>query len=108
MASMGAGMSASLSVPALAAGGIVSGPTLALIGDGSEPEVVSPLSQLPALAAAMAPVTGGYGGRGSGGGGGNTYIIVNANGNITESNQKLGEIVSKALLDKMNHQGKLG
>jgi galactokinase len=66
------------------------------------------LSQLPALAAAMAPVTGGYGGRGSGGGGGNTYIIVNANGNITESNQKLGEIVSKALLDKMNHQGKLG
>jgi hypothetical protein len=75
--------------------------------EGSEPEVVSPLSQLPAMAAAMSPVTGGYGGRGGGTTIYNT-ITVHATGNVTESNEKLGDIVSKALLDKMKGQGKLG
>lgn len=39
-------------IPALAEGGIVSAATLAVIGEGSEPEVVAPLSKLPAIAAA--------------------------------------------------------
>lgn len=41
--------------PKLAEGGIVDGPTLAEIGEGGEPEVVAPLSDLPALAPMMYP-----------------------------------------------------
>lgn len=36
-------------IPALAAGGIATAPTLAMIGEGSEPEAVMPLSKLAAL-----------------------------------------------------------
>lgn len=39
-------------IPALAAGGIATAATLAVIGEGSEPEVVAPLSKLPGLMAA--------------------------------------------------------
>jgi hypothetical protein len=39
-------------VPALAEGGIVTGPTLALIGEGRESEAVIPLSKLPQIAGA--------------------------------------------------------
>ena len=52
-------------IPMLAEGGIVTGPTLAMIGEGREPEAVIPLSKL--------------GSMGFGGGGGNT-ITVNVNG----------------------------
>lgn len=38
-----------LALPGLASGGIVTGPTLAAIGEGSEPEAVIPLSRLSAL-----------------------------------------------------------
>jgi phage-related protein len=49
-------------IPALAMGGIVSSATLAMIGEGSEPEVVAPLSKLPGLMQQS-----GYGGSGSSG-----------------------------------------
>jgi hypothetical protein len=52
-------------IPALAAGGIVSTATLAMIGEGSQPEVVAPLSKLPQIAAAA----------GIGGSGGSTFEI---------------------------------
>jgi len=39
-------------IPALAEGGIVTGPTLALIGEGRESEAVIPLSKLPQIAGA--------------------------------------------------------
>jgi hypothetical protein len=51
-------------IPRLAEGGIVTGPTLAMIGEGREPEAVIPLSKL--------------GSMGFGGGGAN--ITVNVNG----------------------------
>ncbi|WP_294446290.1 phage tail tape measure protein [uncultured Mailhella sp.] len=38
-----------LAVPAMASGGVVTGPTLAAIGEGTEPEAVLPLSRLSAL-----------------------------------------------------------
>jgi len=43
------GRGTKVTIPALAEGGIVSAPTLALIGEGNEPEIVSPLSKLPDL-----------------------------------------------------------
>jgi hypothetical protein len=52
-------------IPMLAQGGIVTGPTLAMIAEGNEPEAVIPLSKL--------------GSMGFGGGGGNT-ITINVNG----------------------------
>ncbi len=39
-------------IPMLAEGGVVSSPTLAMIGEGSEPEAVMPLSTLPAFGGA--------------------------------------------------------
>lgn len=39
-------------IPMLAEGGVVSSPTLAMIGEGSEPEAVMPLSTLPAISGA--------------------------------------------------------
>jgi hypothetical protein len=52
-------------IPMLAQGGIVTGPTLAMIAEGNEPEAIIPLSKL--------------GSMGFGGGGGNT-ITINVNG----------------------------
>ena len=36
-------------IPALASGGVATGPTLAMVGEGSEPEAILPLSKLAAL-----------------------------------------------------------
>ena len=51
-------------IPMLADGGIVTGPTLAMIGEGREPEAVIPLSKMGSM----------------GFGGGSTNITVNVNG----------------------------
>jgi hypothetical protein len=48
-------------VPALAEGGIVTGPTLALIGEGRESEAVIPLSKLPQIAGASGGAVEVYG-----------------------------------------------
>ncbi|MEK3873718.1 MULTISPECIES: phage tail tape measure protein [unclassified Paenibacillus] len=55
-------------IPLLAAGGVTTGPTLAMIGEGAEQEAVLPLSKLESL-------LGFAGGAGSGGsGGGDIYV----------------------------------
>lgn len=43
-------------IPRLAEGGVISSPTLAMIGEGREPEAVMPLSTLPLLGNSMNPV----------------------------------------------------
>jgi hypothetical protein len=48
-------------IPALAEGGIVTGPTLALIGEGRESEAVIPLSKLPQIAGATGGAVEVYG-----------------------------------------------
>lgn len=54
-------------IPYLASGGITNGPTLAMIGEGREQEVVSPLSKLGAVAAAA-------------GVGGGVTVVIDASG----------------------------
>ena len=48
-------------IPALAEGSIVTGPTLALIGEGRESEAVIPLSKLPQIAGATGGAVEVYG-----------------------------------------------
>lgn len=43
-------------IPRLAEGGVVSSPTLAMIGEGREPEAVMPLSTLPQLGNSLSPM----------------------------------------------------
>lgn len=54
-------------IPALAAGGIATAPTLAQIGEGGEPEAVLPLSKLAALLDEWTKPKPGSGGNGGGG-----------------------------------------
>lgn len=57
---IGNALSGGSQVPALASGGIVTAPTLSLIGEGSEPEAVIPLSKLEKiLGGASSSVSGG-------------------------------------------------
>lgn len=64
------------SIPAMAEGGIVTGPTLALIGEGSESEAVIPLSKLDTMI-------------GSGGGGQNVVVTGRISGaDILLSNER--------------------
>jgi hypothetical protein len=69
-------------IPMLAAGGIVTGPTLALIGEGG-PEAVVPLSGL------------------AGGAGAGTQIVVNINGGIFPADQsairQIGDMLAKQI-----------
>ena len=80
-----------ITIPALAAGGIVNGPTLAMIGEAG-PEAVLPLSGENARKAGMA----------MGGGGGTFNITINAGG-ITDRTDKralareLGNMVQQEL-----------
>lgn len=57
------------SIPALASGGIVTRPTLSLIGEGNEPEIVAPLSKMKQFLA--------RGGSVQGPGGGSTNVSIN-------------------------------
>ena len=52
-----ASMCAGVDVPAFAAGGVVTGPTLAMVGEGAEPEAIVPLSKAGQM---------GFGGNGNG------------------------------------------
>lgn len=75
-----------------ASGGIVSGPTLALIGEGSgtsrnNPEVVAPLDQLRGMLAGLAPQQQG-GGRLTASIRGNTILL--SNNRTNRSNRRLG------------------
>lgn len=73
-------------VPRLADGGIVSSPTLAVIGEAG-PEAVVPLNKM-----------------GSVGGGGVTVVVQ---GNVLDGRQ-LGDMVQEALLSKQRRSGNLG
>lgn len=83
--------SSSFKIPGLASGGIVTGPTLAMIGEGNGPEAVIPLDQL-----------GKYGGGGGG-------ITVNITGN-TISDQldidNLAQAVGDSIMGKLQLQGR--
>jgi len=64
--SLGVGMkavaaSSGIQIPFLAEGGIVTGPTLAMIGEGGESEAVIPLSKLPQIAGATGGAVEVYG-----------------------------------------------
>lgn len=56
-------------IPMLAEGGVATGPTLAMIGEGAESEAVLPLSKLDSLLSSAA--SSGYAG---GGGGGDIHV----------------------------------
>lgn len=56
-------------IPALAAGGVATAPTLAMVGEGGEPEAIMPLSKLAALLEEWTKPKPGGGGAGQGGGG---------------------------------------
>jgi hypothetical protein len=72
----GIGGAISAVIPGLADGGIVTSPTLAMIGEGGEPEAVIPLSQLDRY-----------------GGGGGTHITINS----TVADDRLGDVIVNAL-----------
>jgi SLT domain-containing protein len=72
----GIGGAISAVIPGLAEGGIVTSPTLAMIGEGGEPEAVIPLSQL-----------------GQYGGGGGINITINS----TVADDRLGDVIVNAL-----------
>lgn len=55
-------------IPALAAGGVATAPTLAMVGEGGEPEAIMPLSKLAALLEEWTKPKPGGGGAGQGGG----------------------------------------
>ena len=56
-------------IPMLAAGGVATAPTLAMVGEGGEPEAIMPLSKLAALLEEWTKPKPGGGGAGQGGGG---------------------------------------
>jgi SLT domain-containing protein len=72
----GIGGAISAVIPGLAEGGIVTSPTLAMIGEGGEPEAVIPLSQLDRF-----------------GGGGGINITINS----TVADDRLGDVIVNAL-----------
>jgi len=81
-----------LNIPKLADGGIVSSPTLALIGEGREPEAVVPLSKLDQM----------------GGGSSNSSITINVSGAIVSSPQdqrKFAEVIGKRLNEVLQSKG---
>ena len=81
-----------LNIPKLAEGGIVSSPTLALIGEGREPEAVVPLSKLDKM----------------GGGNSNSSITINVSGTIVSSPQdqrKFAEVIGKRLNEVLQSKG---
>ena len=55
-------------IPALAAGGVATAPTLAMVGEGGEPEAIMPLSKLADLLEEWTKPKPGGGGAGQGGG----------------------------------------
>jgi TP901 family phage tail tape measure protein len=52
-------VTANLRIPGLAEGGVVTSPTLAMVGEGGQPEAIVPLSQLGSIARAYGGVTAG-------------------------------------------------
>lgn len=83
----GKGGNLNLNVPQLAEGGIVTKPTLAMIGEGGESEAVIPLSK-------MSQFGFGSGGRGASG---DATITINVNAGMGTDGARVGEAVVKAI-----------
>ena len=87
-----------LPVPQLADGGIVSTATLAMIGEGREPEAVIPLSKLDAMLSNRSKDSNGS----------NASININVSGVIVSSPQdqrKFAEVIGKRLNEVMTQKG---
>lgn len=82
-------------IPALAQGGIVSSPTLAMIGEGNEPEAVTPLSKLRQF------MSGGAGSSGEDNYHFSPVINVNISGNATEQQIRETAQMTQREFDKM-------
>ena len=96
-------------IPALAAGGIATAPTLAQIGEGGEPEAVLPLSKLAALLDEWTkkPKPDGGGGRRGGDGDGVTFApVFNFYGNPTKEQAMEAGRVSFAEFKRLYKQMK--
>lgn len=90
------GTISNLGIPQLAEGGIVSKPTLAMIGEGRESEAVIPLSKLDKILS-------------EGGGGGNVTVNVNLSGIAATSRSALRDIgkeIISAVDDELRANGK--
>jgi TP901 family phage tail tape measure protein len=83
----GKGGNLNLNVPKLAEGGIVTRPTLAMIGEGGESEAVIPLSKMSQF---------GFGAAGRGASGG-ANITINVNAGMGTNGAKLGEEIVSAI-----------
>ena len=83
----GRGGNLNLNVPQLAEGGIVTRPTLAMIGEGGESEAVIPLSKMSQF---------GFG-AGGGRGGAGSNITINVNAGMGTDGARVGEAVVKAI-----------
>jgi hypothetical protein len=78
-----------VSLPRLAEGGIVTGPTIAMIGEGREPEAVIPLSKL--------------GSMGFGGGGMN----ISVNAGLISTPDQIGQQIIEAILKAQRRSGQV-
>ncbi|WP_159437304.1 phage tail tip lysozyme [Alicyclobacillus vulcanalis] len=90
------------SVPKLASGGLVTSPTLALIGEAG-PEMVLPLNEYPVNPGAIGRL-----GAGGAGGSGALTINVNVNGpQLTDSStaRKLAQVVANELVQNLKRRG---
>jgi len=80
-------------VPKLAAGGIVTQPTLALVGEAG-PEAVVPLGNANATGAGVRPLA-------TGGMGGDVYnITVMASGNVTKNENQLADAIARRIYQR--------
>lgn len=89
-------------LPYLAQGGIVTGPTTAVIGEGSEPEAVIPLSKIAQVAASM---NGGTSGGQSGGG---MTVELHVHGNVIGNDSGMRDLsvqFAKMLQQALQAQG---
>jgi hypothetical protein len=74
-------------LPTLQAGAIAMAPTLAMIGEGSEPEAVVPLSRLKSMI---------------GGGGGGTTIVVPITNAVVGNNEEIMRVVTSAIREAVS------
>ena len=96
-------------IPALAAGGIATAPTLAMIGEGGEPEAVMPLSKLAALLDEWTKPKPKGGGGGQENGDGDRIVwspVFNFYGNTTKEEAVEAARMSFAEFKKMYKQMK--
>lgn len=84
-----------LNIPMLASGGVTTGPTLAMIGEGREQEAVLPLSKLDAM----------LNGEGNQGGGDTYHVTINASADMIRSENDKREFANM-IVDSFNQTRK--